>query len=456
MIQPASQASQDKGPGLKRVLRLRDLIFYGILLVMPIAPIPIFGLMCQMSGGQAVTVVLIAMIAMMLTAVSYGRMAAIYPSAGSAYTYVGRGLNPHLGFLAGWAMFLDYLIQPLMNGIYGALTLQRLVPHVPYVLMTALFIGFMTYLNLRGIHATAQADFLLLLIMCGVITVFIVMAVRYLFHMHGWGGLFSSQPFYQPQAFHVHTILTGTSLAALTYIGFDGVTTLAEEVENPGRNIMRATVLVCLFTGVFGGLQVYLGQRIWPNYKTFPHIATAYMDVTRLVGGRTLFDALGVVLLLAAFGAGLTGQAGAARLLYGMGRDKVIPKRLFGHIDSKSGAPSFNIWIIGLIAFGGSLALSYVDAAELLNFGAFLAFMGVNLATLRQFYFLRANKQNRSFIRDGILPALGFLFCLGIWWGLSKPAKVVGSAWLITGIVYLAVRTRGFRISPAPIDFTGQ
>jgi putrescine importer len=456
MTQTSSQASQDKGPRLKRVLRLRDLIFYGIILIMPIAPIPIFGLMCQLSGGQAVTAVLIAMIAMMLTAVSYGRMAAIYPSAGSAYTYVGRGLNPHLGFFAGWAMFLDYLIQPLMNGIYGALTIQRLIPHVPYVFLTALFIGLMTYLNLRGIHATAQADFLLLLIMCGVITIFIVEAVRYLFHLHGWGGLFSTHPFYQPESFHINTLMTGTSLAALTYIGFDGVTTLAEEVEDPGRNVMRATVLVCLFTGLFGGLQVYLGQRIWPDFKTFPHIETAYMDVTRLVGGRTLFVGLGVVLLLAAFGAGLTGQAGAARLLYGMGRDKVIPRRFFGHIDSKSGIPSFNIWIIALIAFGGSLALSYADAAELLNFGAFLAFMGVNLATLRQFYFLRANNKNRNFIRDCILPATGFLFCFGIWWGLSRPAKVVGSVWLITGIAYLAVKTRGFRISPAPIDFSGQ
>lgn len=454
MEQTATSSSQNSGPKLKRVLRLRDLIFYGIILIMPIAPIPIFGLMCRMSGGQAVTAVLISMIAMMLTAVSYGRMAAIYPSAGSAYTYVGRGLNPHLGFFAGWAMFLDYLIQPLLNGIYGALTLKRLFPEIPYVLLTALFIGLMTYLNLRGIHATAQADLLLLIIMCGVISVFILEAVRFLFHLHGWEGLFSTQPFYQPQSFHFHTILTGTSLAALTYIGFDGVTTLAEEVENPGCNVMRATVIVCLFTGLFGGMQVYLGQRVWPDYKTFPHIETAYMDITRLVGGRGLFDALGVVLLLAAFGAGLTGQAGAARLLYGMGRDKVIPKKFFGYIDPKSGTPSLNIWIIAIIAFAGSLALTYADAAELLNFGAFLAFMGVNLATLRHFYFLRADKQNRNLLRDAILPSFGFLFCFGIWLGLSDLAKIVGGAWLISGIIYYAIKTKGFKVASAPIEFT--
>lgn len=449
---PSSHASPDE-PQLKRVLKLRDLIFYGIVLIMPIAPIPIFGLMCEFSGGQAVTAVLIAMIAMMLTAVSYGRMAAIYPSAGSAYTYVGRGLNPHLGFFAGWAMFLDYLIQPLMNGIYGALTLQRLIPHIPYALLTAFFIGLMTYLNLRGIRATAHANLALLFVMCAVMGVFIFEAVRYLFHMQGWSGIFSRGPFYQPQSFHLHYLIAGTSLAALTYIGFDGITTLAEEAEHPKRNILRATVLVCLFTGIFGGLQVYLGQRVWPDYKAFPQIETAYMDIARLVGGKTLFEALGVVLLLAALGAGLTGQAGAARLLYGMGRDRVIPRKIFGHVDAKRSTPSFNIWIIAALAFAGSLTLSYANAAELLNFGAFLAFMGVNLAVIREFYLVRKQGRDRSFLRDAALPGAGFMFCLAIWWGLAGPAKIVGGIWLAAGVAYDGLKTRGFRVAPARFHF---
>ncbi len=440
-------------PHLKRVLKLRDLIFYGIVLIMPIAPIPIFGLMCEFSGGQAVTAVLIAMVAMMLTAVSYGRMAAIYPSAGSTYTYVGRGINPHLGFFAGWAMFLDYLIQPLMNGIYGAVTLQRLIPYVPYAVLTAFFIGLMTYLNLRGIQATARANLILLSIMCAVMGVFVFEAVRYLFHAHGWSGILSGHPFYQPESFRLHYLMTGTSLAALTYIGFDGITTLAEEAENPKRNILQATVLVCLFTGIFGGLQVYLGQRVWPNYRTFPEIDTAYMDVARIVGGKTLFEALGVVLLLAALGAGLAGQAGAARLLYGMGRDRVIPKTIFGHLDPHRSMPSFNIWIIAAIAFIGSLKLTYADAAELLNFGAFLAFMGVNLAVIFEFYLARSQNQDRNLLRDAALPGAGFVFCLVIWWGLAGPAKIVGGLWLALGIIYDAVKTRGFRVVPAVIHF---
>ena len=112
-----------------------------------------------------------------------------------------------------------------------------------------------------------------------------------------------------------------TSFAALTYIGFDGITTLSEEVENPKRNVLLATVLVCLFTGIFSGVEVYLGQRIWPNWHSFPNLETAFMDVCRRVGGTPLFQAMGAILVLAALGSGLTGGLGAARLLYGMGRD---------------------------------------------------------------------------------------------------------------------------------------
>jgi amino acid transporter len=247
-------------------LTLWDLILYGIVLIMPIAPIPLFGLVQQLSLGHAVTTILIAMVAMMLTAFSYGRMAALYPSAGSAYTYVGRGLNPHLGFLAGWAMFLDYLLVPLICTIYGSLTVQRLVPQVPYVVWAAGFAGAMTVINLRGIRTTSRANLALLVVMCVVVVAFMVEAVQFLSRHQGWRGVISTHPFYNPATFHWSSIATATALAALTYGGFDGVTTLAEEVKNPRRNVLLATVLVCLFTGVCGGITApspILKLRLW-------------------------------------------------------------------------------------------------------------------------------------------------------------------------------------------------
>lgn len=456
MAEPSIQAQTNSAsavPRLRRVLTLWDLIFYGIVLIMPIAPVPMFGVAQQLSQGHFVTTILIAMIAMMLTAVSYGRMATLYPTAGSAYTYVGRGLNPHLGFLTGWAMFLDYLIQPLLNGVYGALTIQRFFPYIPYALLAAFFVGLMTLLNLRGIRATARANVILLTVMCTVIGIFILLAIRYLFHLEGWHGVFSLQPFYDPKTFDPRMIWTATSYAALTYIGFDGVTTLAEDVENPKRNVMLATVSVCLFTGVAGGLQIYLGQRVWPDYTTFTNTETAFMDVTRRVGGPMLFQALGIVLILACLGAGLTGQVGAARLLFGMGRDNVVPRKVFAYLDPKRNTPTRNIWLIAIVAYIGTLFISYEQAGEILNFGAFLAFMGVNFATFWQFAVVRQPGHRRRWLFDVVLPLIGFVFCLWIWLGLKMPAKICGGIWFTGGFIYYAFKTRGFRTRPVMIDF---
>ncbi len=441
-------------PRLRRVLSLWDLILYGIVLIMPIAPVPLFGIVQKLSLGHAVTTILIGMVAMMLTAFSYGRMAALYPSAGSAYTYVGRGLNPHLGFLAGWAMFLDYLLVPLICTIYGALTVQRLVPEVPYWVWAAMFAGAMTFVNLRGIKATAGANLVLCAVMCGVVVWFIVVAVRFLFDHQGWHGLFAVEPFYSPGNFHFSSIATATSVAALTYGGFDGVTTLAEDVKNPRRNVLLATVLVCLFTGIFGGLQIYLAQRVWPDYTTFSNLETAFMDVSRVVGGAWLFQAMAGILIIANLGSGLTAQAGVSRLLFGMGRDGVLPRRLFAYLDPKRNAPTFNIVLVGSLAFLGALVLNYERAAELINFGAFLAFMGVNAATIRQFYFAKAEGRKPKLFQDAVVPLAGFLFCLTIWLNLATPAKVAGAVWFIVGITYDAIITRGFRVQPATIDFS--
>lgn len=441
-------------PRLRRVLSLWDLILYGIVAVTPSAPVTVFGLALLMSKGHAVDTILVAMVAMVFTGFSYGRMAALYPSAGSAYTYVGRGINPHLGFLAGWAMLLDYVVIPLFCIIYGSLSIQRLFPQVPFVIWTALIAGMMTYLNLRGIRSTARANQVLLSFMFIVLLAFIFLAIRYIIQQQGWTGLFTLEPFYNPKTFSVGSLATATSFAALTYLGFDSVTTLAEDVKNPRRNVLLATVLVCAFTGVFGGTLVYLGQIVWPDYQTFSNIETAFMDVTRRVGGATLFQAMAVLLVIANVGSGLTGQVGAARLLFGMGRDNVLPRRIFCYLDPKRNTPTFNIWMIGILGFVGAQFMSYELTAEILNFGAFLGFIGVNLATVWQFYVIGQPGRKKNFFTDALVPGLGFLFCLVIWWGLATPAKIAGGIWFAVGLVYSAIRTRGFRIRPAMIDFS--
>lgn len=430
---------------LRRVLSVWDLIFYGIVAVTPSAPATVFGLAEVKSHGYAVVTILAAMVAMVLTAVSYGRMAALYPSAGSAYTYVGRGLHPYLGFISGWAMLLDYVVSPIFCVIYGTLALERAVPAIPFFIGAALFAGGITWLNLRGIRSTARANQVLLVLMFAVLISYVGLAIRYILAHHGVSGLFSLKPFYQPGTFRIRDIAGATSFAALTYLGFDAVTTLAEDVKNPRRNVMVAAVAVCAFTGLFGGLLVYLGQIVWPDYGTYPNVETAFIDVTRRVGGIVLFQAMALLLAVANIGAGMTTQVGAARLLFGMGRDGVIPRRFFAYLHPVRNTPSRNIWLIGILAYVGAQLLSYELTAEILNFGAFLGFMGVNLAVIWQFWVRRVEGHGREFLTDVVLPALGFLFCTVIWLGLGSPAKIAGGLWFVLGLFVLAAHTRLFR-----------
>lgn len=440
-------------PKLKRVLGLWDLVYYGIILTSPIAVVPMFGVAQVLSHGHAVITLLAGMVAMTATAVSFGRMATVYPSAGSVYTYASRAFNPIFGFVVGWAMFLEYLFQPLQNSLYAALTIQRLLPHVPFALLSAAAVGFMTLLCWFGIRTTARVNEILLAMMSIVMVVFVGEAIWYIIGQHHVMGLISSQPIYDARTFNVRAIAAGTALAATVYIGFDGVSILAEEVENPQRNVLLASVLVCVFTGLFAAFQVYLAVRVWPDYRTLVNPETAFMDVASVVGGYKLFVGFGAVLLISSLACGLAGLLGAVRLLYSMGRDNVLPRKIFGHLNAARGNPSYNVIIAGVLAYVGTLTMGWERSVEILNFGALLAFMAVNLAAVKHFGFSPGMAGKRHLVLDVIVPSLGFLFCLVIFLGLQNSTLVAGAIWTIAGAVYVVLKTRALG-QPVVIDFS--
>ena len=453
-METTTQAAPKEQAHLKRVLSLWDLIYYGIILTSPIAAVPLFGEGQVLSHGHAVTTLLVAMAAMSVTAVSFGRMANVYPSAGSVYTYISRGLNPHLGFVVGWAMFLEYLFQPVQNALYAVLTIQRMMPKIPFAVLAFVTVGFITVMTVQGIKFTARTNEVLLAFMMLVTAAFLVEAFRYVVLHEGVHALISVAPIYNPRTFDVRALAAGTSLAALVFIGFDGVSILAEEVKNPKRNVLLASVLVCVFTGLFSGLQVYLAQRVWPDYTTLVNPETAFMDVARQASGAWLFTAYGVMLLVSSIACGLAGHVGAARLLYSMGRDDVLPNKIFGHLNAKKGNPIYNVWIVGVMAYIGVLAIPWERAAEVVAFGGLLAFMGVNLAALKHFWFSKEAVGQRRFFVDAFVPGFGFVFCFGLLLSLQAWTKWAGLVWLGFGVVYSAYKTRGFTMRPKLMDFS--
>lgn len=435
-----THTSAPSGPGLKRVLGLSSLVLYGIILIQPTAPMPLFGAAASLARGHVVTTILIGMFAMLFTAISYGRMANAYPSAGSAYTYVSREIHPSLGYFVGWGMIFDYVMNPIISVIWISKAAMNLIPEIPFGVYAIAFTCLFTAMNLRGIESSSRTNSVIATGLGVVIILFLAAAVRYLFLHPPVNAGEWTRPFYDPKTFAFSSVSAGASLAVLTYIGFDGISTLSEEVHNPRRNILLATVLVCVITGILASVQVYFAQLIWPG-TTFPDQDTAFCYIAGKAGGQWLFHTVNLALLVATIGSGSGAQLGAGRLLYGMGRDNAIPGKFFSAINPRTRIPSNNIILVGVIILGGVFILSYPLGAQLLNFGALIAFMGVNLSSFVR-YFLRSEHKTFSHF---IVPFLGFSVCLYLWLSLGIKAKIVGISWLSLGLIYGAYRTNWFR-----------
>ncbi len=441
-------ATSRNEPKLRRVLGLWDLIFYGLIVIQLTAPMPVFGVMSQRAQGHAVTTIMIAMVAMLFTAGSYGLMARVYPSAGSAFTYVGREIHPGLGFVTGWGMAMDYMVNPILCTVWCSKAAGNLLPEIPFPLWAVFFALLFTGMNLFGVRTSARINEGLAAAMAIVIGIFLVAAARYILGVPRGGAEFFVRPFYDSHTFSTTAVLGGTSLAVLTYIGFDGISTLSEEAENPRRNILLATVLVCLLTGILASIEVYAAQLVWPSSQPFPDVDTAFVHVAGRAGGSWLFGLINFALLVATVGSGMGSQLGAARLLYGMGRGNAIPRSFFGAIDPKTRIPRNNVLFVGALALVGSQFISFERCAELLNFGALLAFMGVNAAAFTH-YFLRETERKWIYF---VSPMSGFIICLLLWLNLSRPAKIFGALWVLAGIAYGAYKTRWFRSELVSFD----
>jgi putrescine importer len=427
--------------GLKRSLKLRDLLLYGVVLISPLAPMNVFGVLSVNGGGHVVSAVLLGFVAMLFTSVSYGRMARVYPSAGSAFTYVAREIHPALGYVTGWAMLMDYIVCPIVCVTWIAQQSHEFLPRVPVVAWIVAYVVVITWLNIQSIKSSARFNFVMAAVMTVVVAVFLVVAAHYIANNpHSSPGFFT-RPFYDPATFSFGRLFSSTSIAVLIYLGFDGISTLSEETENPERNVLLATVLTCVLTGAISAVEVYVGQLIWPATEHFPNIDTAYVWLAGRVW-QPMFTVIGLSLLLVYFCCAMAAHLGASRLLYGMGRSNALPQAFFGAVDARHHVPRNNVLLVGCLVLVGSVFLSFALAVELQNFGALIAFIGVNAAAFLR-YFVRDQHKN---LWNFLWPIAGFSICLLLWWTLGRPAKVFGFVWMAIGIAYGLWNTRGFRL----------
>jgi amino acid transporter len=346
--------------------------------------------------------------------------------------YVGRELHPSLGYLTGWCMAMDYILNPLICTIWCGRAAGNFLPGIPYVAWAIFFAALFTLLNLNGVETSARINTMMAAALGVVIVLVAISIIRYLLHLPQQPSSFYTTPFYDRSTFSSSALFRGTSIAVLTYIGFDGISTLTDEAKHPERNIPRAIVATCFITGVLASIEVYLGQLVWPRGAAFPNIDTAYVFIAGRAGGPIMFAIVNGALLLATIGSGMASQLGAARLLLVMGQDGAIPKRFFGAIHPRNRIPRNNVLMVGAICLGGALIFSYQLGTELLNYGALLAFMGVNVSSA-----VLGWRQGRgSQWLPILISLLGFAVCLFIWMNLGPLARIVGTAWALFGLAF--------------------
>lgn len=444
-----SLRSTSSTPRLKRSLKLWHLIIYGIVIIQPTAPMGVYGVVSNQARGHVVTTILIAMVAMLFTAISYGRMARVYPSAGSAFTYVGKELHPLAGYLVGWSMLMDYLLNPIICVIWCSAAARNILPNIPYPTWALSFVILFTALNLLGVKSSGTVNAILAGAMGLVVVIFLAYAIRYLAFVARPAAGDWLVPFYDPANFAASRLFRGTSIAVLTYIGFDGISTMSEEVENPRRNIMLGTVLTCLCIGILSAIEVYVAQLAWPYRVPFASaiVDTAYVHVAMRIGGRFLFHLLNATLLIANMGSGMAAQFGAARLLYGMGRSNALPRSVFGSLSARTAVPRNNVLLVGVCTVIGAFLLTYEKGAEMLNFGAFIAFMGVNAAALVHYKY----RAKEKVALPALAPLLGLLVSAFIWLNLGHNAQILGSIWLAIGLALYWMRRRKQRSEMNPL-----
>lgn len=415
-------------------MTLTDVVVYGLIYMVPLAPLPVFGLIYNFSNGMAALVYVVAAIAMVFSAISYAAMARRYPIAGSVYSYVQKGMNPFMGFMAGWAILLDYLLLPALLSVFAAAAMITVVPGIPAWAWVSVFVILAAAINLRGIGLTAGMNKIFLVIQMVVLGIFVAGA---LLAVANGQAHFSLAPLYNPQGFNWSIVFGAIPLAALSFIGFDAISTLNEEAQGGGEAVSKATLIVLAVVTILFVAQVYLAAIFVPTGTVFAEgdeVNNAFYNLSAVVVAPwfkvviTLTSAL-----IAIFANSIASQATSSRLIFSMARDGQLPRAL-AKVNPQTKAPQNAMLFIAAL----SLVIGIVGASAqgflttLVTFGAITAYILLNLSVIYRFGIVGKSGQ---LFTHWISPLLGTAVLGYALWNASNQTKLIGLAWLVLGVL---------------------
>lgn len=434
----------------KRVLTLRSLVLFGLSYMAPICVFTSYGVITSITHGMMAMAYVIALCAILLTAMSYAKMANAYPVSGSAYSYVQRSINPHIGFLTGWAMLLDYILLPMLSILFLGLFMNQYCPAIPTWGWIIISIVIIALINIFGIEPTDKVNTVAVIFQVAYALLFLILIAKLVAGGGGAGTLITVRPFYNADEFTMNGMLIAVGIVAVSFLGFDAVTTLAEETINPEKTVSRAIILVCLLAGLVFTLESYACQIGWPNgWKVMADPNVGFFELTKNINADYMQTAYFWIGNLASLTCALSCQAAVSRILFGMGRDGALPKKFFGYVHPKFKTPVCNILLVSVISLSAIFFSSrLVNALSLISFGALLGFVLVNLSVVFHYFIKGKKRSNGDIVKYLILPLMGFAICGYLIFNIANQAKILGLIWLAVGIVYAAATTNLFRKLP--------
>ncbi|QZE25009.1 APC family permease [Brevibacterium casei] len=422
---------------LRRALGVPSLVFFGLVYMVPLTVFTTYGIVTEITGGRVPLAYVITLVAMVFTARSYAKMAGELPFAGSAYTYTQKTFGAGVGFVAGWALLLDYLFLPMINYLVIGLYLNAALPMVPSWVFVLVAIVSVARANI--VIIAAQGIFIL------------TFAVLSFATISGSGSVDLAAPFTGDGTVDgFGAVMAGAAILCLSFLGFDAVSTLSEEAKDPKRSVPRAIVIATLTGGLIYIVLSFIAQLVFPS-NAFADPESGSLDVMAAAGGQFLTIFFTAAYVAGACGSALTSQASVSRILYAMGRDGVLPRGFFGRLSKRFLTPVFATVTVGVVSLL-ALAVDLTFISEMVSFGALMAFSAVNLAVIKHFVIDRGRRGGRAILSYVVLPGIGFGLTVWLWTSLSPRTLIIGLVWLALGVAYLAFVTRGFRRPTPSLD----
>ena len=435
---------------LKRNLSLPMVIMFGLAYLAPTVVFNYYGVVTTNTNGMMTLAYIMTTVVMFFSAWSYARMAEVFPKAGSAYTYVQSSIGPRVGFIAGWLVLLDYLLLPMESYLLIGIYVHKYFPVIPVWLALLVVITIAAIINIVGMKTAATVDTVIVAAEIGFSVLFVIVVIRHVLNGGGSGTLVDASALYNAGEFSISNVLASSAMLCVAFLGFDAVTTMSEEVKNPRKTIPRAIMFVAVGAGIMFAVISYFTQIGWPTgYLNIVDADSGIFELLDNIGAGFMGDLFFIIDNLASFVCAMAALSAVSRVMYSMGRDNVLPKKVFGRLNPKFRTPVINIIIACGVAM---MAVFFQDnlegALSLVSFGAISGFVMVNLSVIIYFVIKQKKRDPKSLVKFGLMPAVGLVVSIVLWIGIDSHAKMLGLVWLAAGIVYLGVTTRGFRELP--------